>query len=200
MKILLIGGTGIIGKAVANELGKRHEIISSGTKSGDIHIDITQTESIENAYKKLGNIDAVVITTGSVHFGPLTDINNEQFNIGIQSKLMGQINVVLIGMKYLQNGGSFTLTSGILSHDPIKFGSSASTINAAIDGFVRGAAIEMPNNQRINVVSPTLVLESLDVYGPYFRGFQTISSQQLAQYYSKSVEGAQTGQVYKAGY
>ncbi|MFN8769565.1 MAG: short chain dehydrogenase [Neisseriaceae bacterium] len=200
MRILIIGGTGVIGKAVAHELGNRHEILLAGTKTGDIQIDITKASSIENAYQKIGQLDAVVMTTGTVHFGPLTDMNNELFHVGLQSKLMGQINTVLIGMKYIKDNGSFTLTSGILNHDPIRFGANAASINGAIDGFVKSAAIEMPNNQRINVISPTVVLEAMDSYGDYFRGYQPIPSKQLALFYAKSVEGGQTGQVYKAGY
>lgn len=200
MRIMIVGATGTIGKAVANELGKRHEIISAGSKSGDIKIDITSIESIENAYKQVGNLDAVVMTTGSVHFGPLIDMSNEHFKIGLQSKLMGQINTVLIGTKHLNKNGSFTLTSGILNHDPIRFGASAATINGALDGFVKGSAIEMPNNLRINIVSPTVILEAMPKYADYFIGYKPISGEDVALYYAKSVEGLQTGQIYKAGY
>ena len=200
MKILIIGGTGTIGQAVYKKLADKHEIITAGTKSGDIKMDVTSLESIENAYQIIGSLDAVVMTTGKVHFAPLSEMDNTAFNIGLQNKLMGQINTVLIGMKYLNSGGSFTLTSGILNQDPIRFGSNAATVNGAIDGFVKSSAIEMPNNLRINVVSPTVVLDAMDNYEDYFRGYTPIPSEMLAQYYVKSVEGLQTGQIYKAGY
>jgi NAD(P)-dependent dehydrogenase (short-subunit alcohol dehydrogenase family) len=110
---------------------------------------------------------------------------------------MGQVQLVLIGQKYLNDGGSFTLVSGVLTDDPIVYGSSASMVNAGLEGFARAAAIELPRGLRINVVSPTVVTESLPNYGPYFRGFESVAAEKVGRAYSKSVEGAQTGQVYR---
>jgi hypothetical protein len=110
---------------------------------------------------------------------------------------MGQIRLVLAGLKYINHGGSFTLTSGILSDDPIKLGSSAAMVNGAIDSFVKSAAIEMPNQLRINAVSPTVLCESMDSYAPFFRGFEPVPASRVALAFSKSVEGGQTGRVYR---
>ncbi|MDX2163798.1 MAG: short chain dehydrogenase [Gammaproteobacteria bacterium] len=197
MKIIVVGGTGTIGKAVVKELSQRHEIITVGHKSGDVQADIQRVESIEKMYKHIGEFDAVVSTVGNLHFGPLEQFTPELYDIGLKSKLMGQINLVLIGKNYVKDNGSFTLTSGILSDDPIRFGSSAGMVNSALDGFVRAAAIEMPKNLRINVVSPTILTESLPQYGDFFHGFESVSASRVALAYSKSVEGAQTGKIYK---
>ena len=110
---------------------------------------------------------------------------------------MGQVRLVLIGLKYINMGGSFTLTSGILSHDPIRLGSSAAMVNGAINSFVKTAAIEMPHHIRINAVSPTVLSESMENYAPFFRGFESVPASRVALAYSKSVEGAQTGIVYR---
>jgi NAD(P)-dependent dehydrogenase (short-subunit alcohol dehydrogenase family) len=121
----------------------------------------------------------------------------EKFDIGLRDKLMGQVNAVLAGQEFLNDGGSFTLTSGILSEDPIQYGTAASLVNGALESFVRGASIELPRGLRINVVSPTVIEESLDLFGPYFRGYKPVPANQAALAYSKSVEGRQTGQIYK---
>lgn len=197
MKIILIGGTGTIGKAVADELSKDHQVIIVSHQKSKITVDITNPASIENMYKTVGPVDGVVSTTGKVHFGPLKDFNAEQYQIGLNNKLMGQVNLVLLGLPYLNEGGSFTLTSGILNHDPIRFGSGASMVNGALDGFVTAAAIEMPKQIRINVVSPNVLQESMDKFGDYFKGFDAVPAERVALAYSKSVNGAQTGQIYK---
>lgn len=197
MKIIVIGAAGTIGRAVVNELQSRHEIIRAGYNSGEIKVDVTDRNSIEAMFKKTGRVDAVILTTGKVHFGEFMQMQEKDYQLGLRDKLMGQVNTVLIGRNYVNEGGSFTLTSGILSEDPIRYGSSASLINGAINSFVIAAAIEMPSKQRINCVSPTVITEAMDSYGEYFRGFVSVSAAQVALAYSKSVEGLQTGRVYK---
>jgi len=197
MRTLIVGASGIIGRAVAAELGQRHDIVTAGRNSGDVRMDITDVASIRAAYKKLGTIDAVVSATGKVKFSPLEEMQAADFDIGLRDKLMGQVNLVLIGREYVADGGSFTLTSGVLDSEPIRGGASASLVNGALNAFVLGAAIELPRRQRINIVSPGVILEAMEAYGPYFRGFEPVPAGRAALGYAKSVEGLQTGQVYR---
>jgi NAD(P)-dependent dehydrogenase (short-subunit alcohol dehydrogenase family) len=199
MKILVIGATGTIGKAVVSELSARHEILQAGRSSAAHRVDITSETSLRELFGAVGTIDAIVCTAGHVHFGPLATMTVDQFKIGLNDKLLGQVQLALIGTEHLTDGGSITLTTGILARDPIKLGANATTVNAAVEGFVRAAAIELPRGIRINAVSATVVIESLADYGPYFRGFEAVPVQRVANAYAKSVEGAQTGQVYCVG-
>jgi len=200
MKIILIGAGGTIGKAVDAELGSRHEIVRVNRSSGDVRVDISDPQSIERLYRQVGSFDAVVSTAGNVHFGPFEQFTPAQFEVGLRDKLMGQVNLVMLGLAYIRDGGSFTLTSGLLNDDPIREGVSAAMVNGGVEGFVRGAAIELPRGLRINVVSPTVVEESLPVYAPYFRGTKAVPASEAALGYAKSVEGAQTGRVYRIGW
>ena len=197
MKIILIGASGTLGKAVAGELSPRHEIVPVGRKSGDLQADIREIKSLQTLFQKVGKVDAIVCAAGSVHFGPWAELTPEKFDVGLRDKLMGQVNVVLAGQEYLSDSGSFTLTSGILSEEPIQYGAAASLVNGALESFVRAAAIELPRGLRINVVSPTVVQESIGSFGPYFRGYKAVPAGDAALAYSKSVEGRQTGQIYK---
>ncbi|AXA70406.1 short chain dehydrogenase [Achromobacter insolitus] len=196
MKIILIGATGTIGRAVAQELGRRHHIIAVGKSRGEHQVDVTRSDSIRALFERVGKVDAIVSTTGGLHFGPLAEMTAEQFKIGLHDKLLGQVDLALIGQHYLNAGGSITLTSGIVSDEPIRYGANASAVNMAIDGFVRGAAVEL-GGIRINSVSPTVLTESLDSYGPYFQGFESAPASRVALAYSRSVEGAQTGRVFR---
>ncbi|WP_214071964.1 short chain dehydrogenase [Mucilaginibacter sp. dw_454] len=195
MKIIIVGASGTIGKHVVAALKKDHEIITAGSKSGDYQVDITSTESIEKFFKQVGKFDALVSASGDGHFGPFNQLNDTDFRKGINSKLMGQVNLVLIGQHYINPKGSFTLTSGSLANDPIVYGTAVSAINAAIDGFVRSAAVELDHGVRINSVAPDVVEES-PAYFPYFPGHIPVSMAKVTQGYVKSVLGAQTGQVY----
>lgn len=196
-KILLIGASGTIGQAVLANLGARHEVITVGRSSGTHRADFSQPGAVAKLFEAVGKVDAIVSTAGNLHFGPLTEMTAEQFNLGLQDKLLGQVQLALIGQKYLTDGGSITLTAGILSIEPIRNGANATAVNAAIEGFVAAAAIELPRGLRINAVSPTILTESVGVYGPFFPGFDTVPAERAARGYQRGVEGAQTGRVYR---
>jgi len=196
MKIIIIGATGTIGKHVVKALETGNEIIKVGSKSGDYQADITNPESIKDLFEKIGPFDALISTAGDGHFGPLKAMTDTDFRVGINSKLMGQVNLVLIGQHYINPKGSFTLTSGSLSGDPVVLGAAVSAINGALDSFVKAAAIELDNGIRINVVGPDVVEESPE-YFPFFPGHIPVSMHRVAMAYVKSALGAQTGQAYK---
>lgn len=194
MRVLVIGGSGTVGKAAMLGL-KKHELVVAGRSSGDLRVDLMDEASIRTMFDKAGALDAVVCTAGHVHFGPLSDMTADQFREGLNDKLMGQINLVLIGQHKVRDGGSITLTSGVTNRDVIRMGASAAAVNGALDGFVKSAAIEMPRGLRINVVSPTVLEESAAAFDGYFPGHEPVSSLRVGYAYAKSVEGAVTGQV-----
>jgi NAD(P)-dependent dehydrogenase (short-subunit alcohol dehydrogenase family) len=196
MKVLVVGASGTIGKAVVAELSRRHEIVAAGRSSGDVRVDISDIGSVRAMFTTVGRIGAVACAAGNVEFAPLAAMTPEQFDVGLRDKLMGQVHLVLAGREFVEPGGSFTLISGVLSHDPVVGGSSASMVNGAIESFVRAAAIELPSH-RINAVSPTVLEESIEVFGPYFPGFEPVSGGRVGLAYAKSIEGAQTGQTYR---
>ena len=204
LRVLLVGASGMLGRAVAAELGRRHEIVTAGSKSGDIRIDLTDAASIVAAFDHAGPLDAVCCAAGSVNFHPLAAIQpnalpDSSYGLGLTHKLMGQVNLTLAARDRLIRGGSVTLISGILADAPIAGGSSASMVNAALEGFVRTAACEMPNGMRLNLVSPTVFAEAMEHYGPFFRGFEPVPVEKAALAFSRSVEGIETGKVYRVG-
>jgi NAD(P)-dependent dehydrogenase (short-subunit alcohol dehydrogenase family) len=195
-KVLLVGASGTLGRAVHSELSQRHQVLAA-SRSGQLKVDITDSTSTRRLFKKTGKVDAIVCTAGKVHFGALAEMTEELYAIGLRDKLMGQVNLALIGHDYVNDGGSITLITGILAEQPIRLGSSASMVNGAIEAFVRAAAVELPRGLRINAVSPNVFAESMPGYAPYFRGFEPIPVARAALAFSRSVEGVQSGQVYK---
>src|SRR5260221_6844113 len=196
LKFLIAAQTVTKEKPIPAALQKDHEIIKVGSKSTDIQVDISSTESIEYFYKQVGKFDALICAAGDAQFGPLASLKDADFRIGVNSKLMGQVNLVLIGQHYINPKGSFTLTSGALAEDPIVMGANISTMNGAINGFVKGAAIELENGVRINAIGPDIVEEST-AYFSYFPGHVPVTMSRVTQAYIKSVLGGQTGQIYK---
>ena len=195
MKIIVVGANGAVGQTAVNAFGNRHEIIAVGRTSGDIQIDIEDQESVRSMYKQAGKVDAVVSAVGHGHFGAIAEMSSEQFMKGINHKVLPQVNLVLEGIEHMNDGGSFTLTSGVLNRDPIRGGACAAAANGAIDGFIAGAAVDMPRGIRINVVSPGLLQVSVNRYDGFFPGHEAVSSERVGLAFCKSVEGAISGQV-----
>ena len=198
MRVVIVGAEGTVGRAAVSALA-HHQIIKVGRSSGDIRADLIDAKSIAEMFEKLGRVDAVVACAGHVHFGPLQTMTGDQFMTGLQNKLMGQVNLVLVGKDHVNDNGSFTLTSGILDRDPIRQGANASTVNAALAGFVLSAAVEMPRGIRINVVSPGLLQDSAEKYDGFFPGHEPVSSERVGLAYVKSVDGGLTGRVIAVG-
>lgn len=196
MKILLVGASGTLGQAVARQLGQQHQILAAGRHSGELRVDLTDDASVAELFARTGPVDAVISTAGKLYFGPLQEMTPEQFNLGLQDKLLGQVRLALAAQHHLNSGGSITLTSGIVSAQPIRDGVNATAVNAALEGFVRAAALELlPRGLRINVVSPNVLIESMAAYGPYFPGFEAVSAQRAALAFQRAVEGIQSGET-----
>lgn len=199
MRILVVGASGTIGKAVVEALQGDHgvEIIRASRKNSDVSVDISSTESIIAMFEQVGKIDALVSTAGSTHFGLVEEMTPEQNQFTVNNKLLGQINLALLGLDYIRDKGSITLTTGITMDDPLVTGASAAMASGGIAAFVKSAAIEMPRGIRINTVSPNVLEESFKKYGSLFVGYEPVSSKRVSLAYKKSIYGAQTGQCYR---
>jgi len=193
--VILIGALGKMGQAALTGLGK-HKIITAGRSGNVDHIvDITNEQSIRDLYENVGHFDAVVNTVGYCEYANFTEMTEAQWVTTIMSKMMGQINLVRIGQKYIAEGGSFTLISGILNVKPIPFAIADATTSGAIDTFVKCVSLELPKNIRINVVNPTVLAEAWDVYGDMMPGFEPVPSTLVGKSFERSVDGFITGEV-----
>lgn len=195
MNILIIGGNGTIGRRVAAHLSMKHNVIIAGRSSGELRVDIADSASIEHMYKSAPKLDAVICAAGEAKWAPFAELSEDDYAIGYNSKLMGQVNLVRIGKNYLNGGGSFTLTTGILADDPVPMTASAAMVNGGIHSFMRAAALELPNALRVNAVSAGLVEDAVEKYQDYFAGHNAVPMNKVVNAYVRSVEGKRSGDV-----
>ena len=195
MRVMVIGATGTIGSAVADALGG-HEVIRVGSSSGDVRADISRPESIRELFAGIGQVDAVVSCAGSARFRPLAELEDEDFEFSLANKLMGQVNLVRLGMEHVRDGGSITLTSGVLSQVPIPGSAAISLVNAGVEAFARAAALEAPRGIRVNTVSPPWVSETLQAMGQDPSGGMPAAV--VARAYVDAVTGTHNGKVLDA--
>ncbi|MFE5703309.1 short chain dehydrogenase [Rhodococcus koreensis] len=198
MKVLVVGGTGRIGTAVVDALTPDHDVVVA-SRSTEVSVDLRDAASVTALYERVGTVDAVVSTAGVTPFPAFGDTTTGDFRQGFDDKLLGQIELVLRGLPFVADGGSFTLVTGVLAREPIRSGVVASTVNGALEAFVKAAAAELPRGIRINAVNPSVVTEALDVYGDFFPGFAPVPAADVARAFVKSVAGIHTGRVYELG-
>jgi len=191
MRILVVGASGTIGRAVVAALSAGNEVISASLRKTTTKVDIADPSSIRQMYRSLGKLDAVVCAAGQAKFAPLAQLSDADFHFCLDNKLMGQVNLVRFGFEHLADGGSFTLTTGILAQTPVPGSAAISLVNAGLEGFVRAAALEAPRKIRVNAVSPPWVTETLQALK--MDESQGLPAAVVARAYVRSVTGSDTG-------
>lgn len=195
MRILIIGGYGTIGKVLVSSLSKQNEIITAGRSSGDFHLDISDSNSIKAMFEKTGSVDAIICAAGEAKWAAFHELTEDDYYIGLRSKLMGQVNLVRIGRNYLTPNGSITLSTGILADDPVVMTTSAAMVNGGLHSFVPAVALEIENGIRVNVVSLGVVQDAYEKYKDYFPGHNPIPMDKVVNAYLRSVLGKGNGQI-----
>src|SRR5262245_19036045 len=198
VRIIVVGGTGSIGTAVVEHLSARHDVVVAGRRSGDVQVDITSPDSVLSMYRRIGSFDALACAAGEAHFGPFATVTEDELALGVHSKLLGQMRLVLLGRSLISDGGSFTLMSGYLFDDPIPEAASFAVANGGVEGFVRSAALSLERRVRINAVSPGLAQDSYGQFGDFNPGRAPVPMRQIASAFRRSVEGWRTGEIIQA--
>lgn len=195
MKILIIGGNGTIGKTVSKRFAENHVVLIAGRSSGDVMVDIASSASIQKMFEAVGKVDAIVNIAGDAKWDKFDSLSEDDFYIGIKSKMMGQVNLVRLGRAFLNDGGSITLTTGILADEPVDMTTSAAMVNGAIQSFTKAVALELERGIRVNVVSADLVEDAYEKYKDYFPGNTPVPMHKVVDGYVKSVLGKINGQI-----
>lgn len=193
MKILVIGATGTIGREIVNALASSSHEVLAASRKGEIAVDIRDLASIRAMYERVGTVDAVLCAAGSGAWKPLTDLSDDDFQMSLGYKLMGQVNVIRYGLEHVADGGSIAVTSGILARAPMHGSAAISLVNCGLEGFVRAAALEAPRGIRVNVVSPPWVSETLAAMGQ--DPAHGLPAARVAQTYLTTLTSSESGHV-----
>ncbi len=194
MKVLVIGASGLVGGSAAAALSDAGCEVLRASRSSELAVEVTDPDSVRRLFETVGEVDAVVTAVGSVPFKPWAELTREDYVSGYYGKVQAQVDVVRIGLPYVVDGGSITVTTGIVGRELIRTGVAAALANGALETFVRAAAAEAPRGVRINAVSPTVLAEATS-YHAAFPGFTQVPAARVGQSFVKAVRGVQTGQV-----
>lgn len=194
MRIVVVGATGTIGSAVMHALDSAgHDVVQAAHADGDVRMDLSDPSSIARLYESVRTVDAVVCAAGRAQFGALQELDDAGFALSLENKIMGQVNLVRLGLNAVVKGGSFTLTTGTLSIAPTAGTAAVAMAGGAVESFVRAAALDLAPEHRLNAVSPGWVAESRVAMG--LEPMPGIWAADLAQYYRYCVESDISGEV-----
>ncbi len=197
MRIIVIGATGTIGGEVVKALAlKMHDVVRA-SRNGDVKVNLDDPTTIRAMFEKVRDVDAVISCAGRAAFKPFADLTDADYELGLRSKLMGQVSLARMAKDHLRDGGSITLTTGVLAMHPMPGSASVSMVNAGLEGFVRAAALEMPRKIRINAVSPPWVKETMVKFG--MDPTPGLASATVAKAYVAAVEGSHQGRILDPG-
>lgn len=197
-KVIVVGATGMIGSAVVNLIQAKYDVIRAARSGGDIRVDATSAASVAAMFSQVGAYDALIAICGSGAGGSFMDVSDDAILEGFRSKTLAQIRLVQMGLSTMRDGGSITLTSGILSREPFPGFSAIATVNGALDAFCLGASVEMPRGIRINCVTPVFMSETLAKAGIANTAYPELSIAETAKGYLWSLEGDFTGEIIDA--
>lgn len=193
MKLVVVGATGTIGSAVTSALeAKGHEVLRA-SRSSPLSVDIKEPDSIRSLYQEVGRVDGVICCAGNAAFETLLELDEDDIDLSLRDKLMGQVNLVRFGAEHVNDDGVFVLTSGIFSQDPPPGVPAIAMVNGALESFARAAALDLPRGIRINTISPPFITETAREMGMSTEG--TLPAEENAKAYVALVEGDRSGDV-----
>ena len=194
-KIIVVGATGRLGRVVVSGLSD-YEVIRAGRSGPDLKIDALDFDSSSDAFATIGTFDGLISCAGvRAPFKPFEELTMEDFAIGLSNKCLSQLNLAKAAIPHLTENGSITLTSGIIGDEPILSGSAAAAANGALNMCVSTLAAEYAGKLRINIVSPSIIENSVEHYGMIFDGFEPTSDKRIIEAYRRTISAPISGRV-----
>lgn len=194
MNVIVIGATGTIGSAIVAALRANKHAVIAASRRGEHKVDILDAASIQALLAAHPHTDALICAAGDGVFKPLADLTDADFATTLASKLMGQVNVIRAALPRLRPDGAILITTGTLAQRPTRGGATFSLANGALEAFACAAALEAPNNIRVNAISPPWIAETVAALKMPPQPGQ-LSAAHVAKTYVAALEGTATGQT-----
>ena len=166
-RVLTVGAAGGIGRAAAEAFatagavvtaaGRTKESVEAVARSirGDAaQLDFLDNQAIERLFADRPPFDHVVVTAASTIAGTVAGLALDDAKAAMESKFWGAYRIARAAR--VNEGGSVTFVSGVLSRRPSASSVLQGATNAALEALGRGLALERAPI-RVNTVSPGLI-------------------------------------------
>lgn len=184
---VVIGGTSGIGAELAKQL--QNESTTVHVASRKTGLDISDEQSVYHYFESIGAFDHLIITAGSyAPSGKVVDVDLSQAKTAFDTKFWGSINATKQAARYIKQGGTITLTSGMLSRKVVASTYVKTALNAAIEAVTKVLAKELAPI-RVNAVSPGLTKTE---------AYQSMAEEDLNAMYQRTQNALPVGKVGQA--
>jgi len=170
-RVAIVGASSGIGKAVAEEVRnqggqpllssrsrkKLERVASSLGGAPVIPVDMTDIRSAERWADSLPKVDHLVISASSAVHGPFADIEEDAVRTMFDAKFFGPYRLAKAALNKINDGGSITFFSGVLSRRPGMNCTGLGAVNGAVESLCYGLALELGPRLRVNCVSPGMI-------------------------------------------
>ena len=160
-KIIVVGGSKGIGKAIVNSLVNSNQIFNiSRTSPEIIHNNLTHysCDVLTDDLPDISEADALVYCPGSINLKPISRLSIDDFKADFDINVIGAVKSIHKYLPIIKNGNnpSITLFSTVASKLGMPFHASIATAKSGVEGLVKSLGAELAPTVRVNAIAPTV--------------------------------------------
>lgn len=160
-KVLIIGGTKGIGKAIVSEIIEEHEVvclsrnISDFTHNNYKHIKF---DVLNDEFPEIESLDTLIYCPGTINLKPISTLTLDDFRYDFELNVIGAVKAIKKYLNLLKKSEnpSILMFSTVATKLGMPYHSSVSVSKSGIDGLVKTLGAELAPKIRINAIAPTI--------------------------------------------
>ncbi|MDG1244887.1 MAG: SDR family NAD(P)-dependent oxidoreductase [Polaribacter sp.] len=160
-KILVIGGSKGIGKAIIASLIEKNNIINlSRTPPSLAHENLTHynCDILTDELPQLDAVDTLIYCPGSINLKPISRLKLEDFRADFEINVVGAVKAIQQYLPLLKRGNtpSILLFSTVASKLGMPYHASVAAAKSGVEGLVKSLGAELAPTIRVNAIAPTV--------------------------------------------
>jgi len=165
-KILVIGGSKGIGKAIVASLLEENKVINiSRTEPTENHQNLTHysCDVLVDELPEIEGLDTLIYCPGSINLKPISRLKLEDFRQDFEINVLGAVKAIKNYLPVLKVGDnpSILLFSTVAAKLGMPFHASIATAKSGVEGLVKSLGAELAPTIRVNAIAPTVTKTDL---------------------------------------
>jgi 3-oxoacyl-[acyl-carrier protein] reductase len=160
-KIIIIGGSKGIGKAITESLLNEHKVINISRTSPDFqHSNLSHfsCDVLTDELPQIEEADGLIYCPGSINLKPFNRLSIDDFKTDFEINVIGAVKCIQTYTKALStsDSASIVLFSTVATKLGMPFHASIATAKSAVEGLTKSVAADLAPKIRVNAIAPTI--------------------------------------------